>query len=127
MEKCRELGLECTGFQIVWDGDYAGMCYFRNGVLTIEDVDYGDTRDCYETVYASNSICNYIELIEDDLDEGDEDDYADAEDSVAVIEGPTCDKVTLYTECDYLGTAVELEETDNCIDFDPKSVCVPAD
>jgi len=102
------------------------MCYFRNGALTVEDVSYGDTRDCYETVIAVDKTCNYIDLVEDDTEDEDDED-ADAEDSVALIYGPTCDRVTLYAECDYLGSYVELDEADNCLDFEPKSICVPED
>lgn len=101
------------------------MCYFRNGELSVENISYGDTRDCYETVYASAEICNYLEIVEDDVEEDSFED--DAEDSVEVVEGPECEVVTLYAECDYLGSYVELDETDNCLEFEPKSLCVPED
>jgi len=37
-----------------------------------------------------------------------------------------CDKVTLYSECCYGGEEHVVEgESDDCLDFEPKSICIP--
>jgi len=38
-----------------------------------------------------------------------------------------CDKVTLYSECCYEGSTFEVDEDVDvsCLDFEPKSICIP--
>lgn len=36
----------------------------------------------------------------------------------------SCTVTTLYSECNYQGESLEVEDTADCLDWDPKSICV---
>lgn len=36
-----------------------------------------------------------------------------------------CDVTTIYSECNFGGDSLEVTESIDCLDWDPKSICVP--
>jgi len=48
-------------------------------------------------------------------------------DFCAMIGGePVCEDVTFYSETHWRGDSLSVEDTADCMDWEPKSVCVPA-
>lgn len=59
--------------------------------------------------------------------EEEEEEEATDEGSIIIsLPKPDCDYVTFWSECDYKGTEMIIEDDVDCLDWLPKSFCVPS-
>merc|ERR1712224_800074 len=102
-----------------WAGDWN-----KEGVMEI--------KECFEPGYHNIVVVGSEECCDGMMDcrfkRGDDTEFESCnhfDDYVGCDDVP-CDKVTLYSDCCYGGDVHVVEGTDDdCLKFDPKSICIP--